>query len=203
MWPTWSPDGRRIAFAGLRDGRWQVYVTDADGGKLRQVTDGPQGASLPKFGPDGRLAYVVWRQPLGKRRQGDLVVDGKEPRTVVRDAVVVEYAWRPDGKMIGCSTPGVVVFLDLATGTARTVELSDIDKQLASFAALHLCWSPDGRAVACRCLFYGGRQQGGPKMFGDDELFVIPHDGKATWFRPGVEADRIEWVKQKDTVHRP
>jgi hypothetical protein len=43
--------------------------------------------------------------------------------------------------------------------------------------------------------FLGDRQQGGPKIFGDDELFVIPLRGPATWFRPGLAFEQIEWVK--------
>jgi TolB protein len=39
--PSFSPDGRRIAFArtlGTGAGRTQIFVMDADGGNLRQVT---------------------------------------------------------------------------------------------------------------------------------------------------------------------
>ena len=38
-WPSWSPDGGRIAFLSERDGNWEVYVMDADGhnpGRLTQ-----------------------------------------------------------------------------------------------------------------------------------------------------------------------
>jgi Tol biopolymer transport system component len=47
-WPTWSPDGTRIAFAGLRDVQggvdapdenYEIYVVDADGSDLLQITD--------------------------------------------------------------------------------------------------------------------------------------------------------------------
>jgi Tol biopolymer transport system component len=46
--PTWSPDGARLAFAGLRDvegavdapeENYEIYVMDADGSDLRQLTD--------------------------------------------------------------------------------------------------------------------------------------------------------------------
>ena len=38
-WPAWSPDNAQIAFMSDRDGDWEIYVMDADGGNLRQLTD--------------------------------------------------------------------------------------------------------------------------------------------------------------------
>jgi Tol biopolymer transport system component len=34
----WSPDGKQIAFTGNRDGDWEIYVMNADGTGVRQVT---------------------------------------------------------------------------------------------------------------------------------------------------------------------
>ena len=31
VFPAWSPDGKRIAFASVRDGTMNIYVMDADG----------------------------------------------------------------------------------------------------------------------------------------------------------------------------
>ena len=37
--PTWSPDGERVAFASDRDGgEWDIYVMDADGAHQRRLT---------------------------------------------------------------------------------------------------------------------------------------------------------------------
>lgn len=38
----WSPDETRLAFSSKRDGNWDVYIMDADGGNLRQLTDRPE-----------------------------------------------------------------------------------------------------------------------------------------------------------------
>ncbi|HEV3142187.1 MAG TPA: hypothetical protein VGY57_16790, partial [Vicinamibacterales bacterium] len=36
--PSWSPDGRRIAFQAYRTSTWQIWTMNADGTDLRAVT---------------------------------------------------------------------------------------------------------------------------------------------------------------------
>jgi dipeptidyl aminopeptidase/acylaminoacyl peptidase len=59
--PRWSPDGRHLAFISTRDGASQVYVADADGSHIRQVTRVDGGVQPPLvFSPDGTiLAFVA------------------------------------------------------------------------------------------------------------------------------------------------
>ncbi len=42
-YPAWSPDGRKIAFTSDRDGTVNVYVMDADGDNVKQLTKGDRG----------------------------------------------------------------------------------------------------------------------------------------------------------------
>lgn len=37
--PTWSPDGRQLAFVSDRDGDWGVYIMPAGAGKATKVAD--------------------------------------------------------------------------------------------------------------------------------------------------------------------
>lgn len=37
--PVWSPDGARIAFQTMKDGNFEIYVMDADGSNLKNVTN--------------------------------------------------------------------------------------------------------------------------------------------------------------------
>jgi dipeptidyl aminopeptidase/acylaminoacyl peptidase len=59
--PRWAPDGAHIAFISTRDGASQVYIADADGSHVRQVTKIEGGVQPPLvFSPDGsQLALVA------------------------------------------------------------------------------------------------------------------------------------------------
>jgi TolB protein len=57
--PAWSPDGSRIAFMSSRDGRWQLYVVDTQGGALQPLAQSGGNDGLPVWSPDGsQIAFV-------------------------------------------------------------------------------------------------------------------------------------------------
>lgn len=63
--PTFSPDGRMIAFVSKRDDdeESQIYIIPVDGGEAQRLTNAPTGANAPKWFPDGRkIAFVspIW-----------------------------------------------------------------------------------------------------------------------------------------------
>ena len=50
--PSWSPDGKRIAFWSYRKGHFQsaeIYVMDADGGNQRRLTNNRHGDFSPAW----------------------------------------------------------------------------------------------------------------------------------------------------------
>ena len=52
--PTWSPDGKRIAFQSLRDGNWEIYVMNFDGSKLTRLTFNRFSDGYPTWSLDGQ-----------------------------------------------------------------------------------------------------------------------------------------------------
>ena len=56
--PSWSPDGKKIAFVSMRNsGRNQIYVMDSIGENIRRITEGAFDLN-PAWSPDGRtIAY--------------------------------------------------------------------------------------------------------------------------------------------------
>lgn len=57
--PSWSPDGKHIAFISDRDGSAQIWVIAVDGGEARQISHISTEASGVMWSPDGRwLAFA-------------------------------------------------------------------------------------------------------------------------------------------------
>jgi Tol biopolymer transport system component len=49
--PVWSPDGTKIAFVSDRDGNSEIYVMDADGRHLINVTQNDANDYAPLWSP--------------------------------------------------------------------------------------------------------------------------------------------------------
>jgi Tol biopolymer transport system component len=78
--PSWSPDGRRIAFEssrGSQDGRYALFIVDRDGSGLMQVTDYSLNANHPSWSPQGRQLVFSWGSEPGKPN-GIAVIDTPE-----------------------------------------------------------------------------------------------------------------------------
>src|SRR5207253_1882156 len=58
VYPAWSPDGKRIAYAGAADKALEIFSCDATGGDRRQLTSLGGSNGLPAWSPDGkRIAF--------------------------------------------------------------------------------------------------------------------------------------------------
>jgi len=60
--PTWSPDGRFIAFSALAGGLTDIFIYDLETERLKKVTDDAFADLYPAWSPDGRaIAFVTDR----------------------------------------------------------------------------------------------------------------------------------------------
>ena len=97
--PTWSPDGSRIAFASSRNGQRQLYVMDADGSKIRQVTDLNDMGGRSTWSPDGtQLAF--YRGPAGDHNIYIINIDGTGLVQLTNGGDNLGPSWSPDGNWI-------------------------------------------------------------------------------------------------------
>ncbi|WP_161569307.1 lipase/acyltransferase domain-containing protein [Candidatus Oscillochloris fontis] len=55
---TWSPDGRRLAYASNRTGNYDIYALDVASGNTEQISSDLLDEYLPSFAPDGSLFFV-------------------------------------------------------------------------------------------------------------------------------------------------
>ncbi len=61
--PAWSADGTRLAFGSERTGNQEVFVMDADGANVTQLSgDDPAYDVLPVWTTDGRILFVSERE---------------------------------------------------------------------------------------------------------------------------------------------
>lgn len=61
---AWSPDGKRIAFVRMADGRPQIFLLSLDGGEATQLTRFKYGAGTPRWSPDGKQILFSSNIPL-------------------------------------------------------------------------------------------------------------------------------------------
>jgi TolB protein len=98
--PTWSPDGKSIAFVSDRSGSPQIYVMDRDGARVRRITFNGGYNTSPAWSPDGR--WIAYESRVGGQMDIWLVdPDGGSNLPLVTHPRSDEGPnWSPDGRMI-------------------------------------------------------------------------------------------------------
>jgi len=181
--PTWSPDGTRIAYAGVdapMSASWDIWVKPATGGTAERIADdasagmGSSGQfSRPQWSPDGDEIYygkIIAVSPQNydiyrAAADGSDVATGGTP-IVAGSANTYQAALSPDGSQL-CFT------LQDPMGGQKDVYTvpsspggSPVARTSGSDSEYECAWSPDGTKIA----FVRG-------AFGAGEILMVDSSG--------------------------
>jgi Tol biopolymer transport system component len=196
-YPTFSPDGAKIAFTDTRLGFGETWILDLKSRKREQVTL-PQsgvGRNFPFWSPDGRRLAITQFQPDNNNSLWVAYLDGSGSEEVVRpkpglrgasfspDGLNLLYAYRKDGFF-------QVFAMDLASRHERQLTFSPSDKY-------DPVWSVDGQWTAYSSSLGGpccqiwrtavsGDEGEQPLTHGYDRLRHLSYsrDGRWLYFQP-------------------
>jgi Tol biopolymer transport system component len=94
--PDWSPDGSRIVFSGTTFGDLSVthiFVIDADGTNLTQLTRGTTTRRQPKWSPDGtRILFLQWDDLSNSRDFYMIDASGNNITRLTASATLIDHA---------------------------------------------------------------------------------------------------------------
>lgn len=147
--PVWSPDGKRLAFYGFVGEQAEVYVINADGSALGNVSNHPADDAYPTWSPDGtKIAFTSTR--TGGFRIFVTGAAGGAATQLSTQPGSMYPTWSPDGQKIAYSGDyNGDGWLDLMMMDAN----GQNQQALLAYPGAHLdleprSWAPDGRGIA-------------------------------------------------------
>jgi Tol biopolymer transport system component len=158
--PYWSPDGKRIAFLSDRAGYMQIFVMNADGSDVFQVTRreadhafrGLASSTFDPWSPDGSTLAFLERTPDGGQLIYTMEANGRNGLPLVYPpGNYTSISWSPDGShlayvVLSEDTEPQIHITD-TTGN-NTVALTDALPEGQALYSAQYAWTQNGRAIS-------------------------------------------------------
>jgi uncharacterized repeat protein (TIGR01451 family) len=197
-YPAWSPDGTKIAFASSRSvsatapctGNMDIYVMNADGTNVTQLTNAPLLDVQPTWSPTGlQIAYSGQASSskvnLYSTSATTLAAPVKLTKKLCGDgARGCAPDWSPNGSTLvfvrqcvavnGCPTTAEIFTMPAAGGAMTQLTSNGVDEGSPA-------WSPDGTRIAM--YRYDGT---------DNEIAMMNADGRRQAFLTADPANDID-----------
>jgi dipeptidyl aminopeptidase/acylaminoacyl peptidase len=194
--PTWSPDGKSVAFISNMSGRNNIWVVPAEGGWPVQLTVSDQRQALPAWSPDGK--WIAYQSDYDGDEQWDIfLVSPKTGRVVnltqTREIAELNPTWSPDGRYLAYEVkPKTSAAYELDVYDMVMREVKHVTTNTPQDKGnVNPIWSKDGKSIV-----YAQEQAKGT----DSNIFITdvatgqstlltPHDGEKRFTANDISPD--------------
>lgn len=174
--PTWSPDGRHIAFSSDREkGSYDIWSLEVDTGEFTRWTDSADDESQPTWSAAGdELIFINGNSVAAVNRDGEIRTLVEDPG---EDILVHGPSMSPDGTQLAFQDQaGATYLLNLGDNSVREL-IPEI------FGPGRPSWSPDGKTLTLAAVkVYSERFREGTSQI----LTVNVDTGEQTFQAPGA-----------------